>query len=852
MRLMTPIPRALEGLLSAWRANPEIAENIVAWHATPPKPADFAPLPGDLHPALAAALAESGIQQLYTHQAESWQIAHAGKSLVIVTGTASGKTLCYNLPVLDRLARDDKARALYLFPTKALAQDQHKALEGLVAAMARSAGKSLAPIRASAYDGDTPSGHRPAIRAGSRLVITNPDMLHTGVLPHHTLWAELFRNLQFVVIDEMHTYRGVFGSHVANVLRRLRRIAAFYGAHPQFILTSATIANPLQLGEKLVETKLWLVEHDGAPHGARHFLLYNPPVVNKELGIRKSSLTESVKLASELQKRHIQTILFGRSRRTVEILLNYLRQNASREEGNPDQVRGYRSGYLPGERREIERGLREGQIRAVVATNALELGIDIGGMDASLLVGYPGSIAAAIQQAGRAGRKTSTSLSILVATADPLDQFLAHNPEYFFERSPEGALINPDNLLILLQHLRCAAFELPFKRGEAFGNVDPAEIYQFLKVLAESGELHEAGERFFWMADQYPADKVSLRSASPQSVLLQAESEDGPHTIGEVDLESATWLTHPQAVYLHDGQSYMVEDLDLDQSIAHLKRAELDYFTEPRRETTVELSSLAAEAPAAGCTKAYGDLVVTTQTVGFRKVRWYSHEYLGGGEVSLPPSQLHTTGYWLVVSDATVEHLRGLNLWSNDPNDYGPNWQAQRERARARDGYRCQICGVLEAGRQHHVHHKIPFRTFPSYLQANVLENLVTLCPNCHRIAETAVRMRSGLAGLSHVLGELAPLFLMCDSRDIGVHSDPQSSIADGKPVVVVYDEVPAGIGFSERLFEIHDQLVERSLQLVSECECADGCPSCVGPAGESGEGGKKETIALLEALAGK
>jgi DEAD/DEAH box helicase domain-containing protein len=842
------LPRALEGLLSSWRANPEIAENIVAWHATPAKSADLAPIPADLHPALAAALRSGGIEELYTHQAESWELARRGESVVVVTGTASGKTLCYNLPVLDRLARDPKARSLYLFPTKALAQDQHKALEQLVGEMSRLGGKEIAPIRASGYDGDTPTGHRPAIRGQARLILTNPDMLHTGVLPHHTLWAEFFRNLEFVVVDEIHTYRGVFGSHVANVLRRLRRVAAFYGAHPQFILTSATIANPQQLGERLVEAPLKVVERDGAPHGPRHFLLYNPPVVNRDLGIRKSALMEGVKLAGELQKRHIQTILFGRSRRSVEIILNYLRQNSP---DDPGQVRGYRSGYLPAERREIERGLREGEIRAVVATNALELGIDIGGMDASLLVGYPGTIAAAVQQAGRAGRKKATALSILVTTADPLDQFLARNPEYFFERSPERALVNPDNMLILLQHLRCAAFELPFRRGEGFGSVSAQQIYEFLLVLEESGELHAAGEKFFWMADQYPADHVSLRSASPQSVLLQAGDEDGPRTIGEVDLESATWLTHPQAVYLHDGASYLVDDLDLVHNIAHLKRAELDYYTEPHRETTVELAQLAAEAPAEGCTKSFGDLIVTTQTTGFRKVRWYTHETLGSGTVDLPASQLRTTGYWLTISDETVEHLRSLNLWSNDPNDYGPTWATQRDRARARDGYRCQICGIPESGRQHHVHHKIPFRTFPSYQQANVLDNLITLCPNCHRLAETAVRMRSGLAGLAHVLGQLTPLFLMCDARDIGVHSDPQSPLAEGKPVVVIYDVVPAGIGFSERLFEIHDELVERSLELVRDCECADGCPSCVGPAGESGEGGKKEALALLEALAG-
>ncbi|HEX9014004.1 MAG TPA: DEAD/DEAH box helicase, partial [Anaerolineaceae bacterium] len=527
-----------------------------------------------------------GIHALYSHQLETWESVQQGENVAVVTGTASGKTLCYNLPVLDRLARDPTARALYLFPTKALAQDQQKALEILISAMGQTAAGALPPVRAAAYDGDTPSAHRPTIRSASRLVITNPDMLHTGVLPHHTLWADLFRSLQFVIVDEIHAYRGVFGSHVANVLRRLRRIAAYYGSHPQFILTSATIAGPQEFGERLIEAPLSLVSRDGAPHGPRHFLLYNPPVVNRDLGVRKSALMESVRLANELQKRSVQTILFARSRRSVEIILNYLRQSAP-EAGS--EVRGYRSGYLPGERREIERGLRSGAVRAVVATNALELGIDIGSMDASLLVGYPGSIAATRQQAGRAGRKSGTALSILVATADPLDQFLAHNPDYLFERSPEQPLINPDNMIVLLQHLRCAAFELPFRLGEGFGRVPAEEVEQFLRVLEESGELHSAGERFFWMADRYPADQVSLRSASPQSVLLRAEFEDGPRTIGEVDLESATWLTHPQAIYLHDGQSFRVDELDLEHYTAALTPVESDYFTEPRRETTVEL-----------------------------------------------------------------------------------------------------------------------------------------------------------------------------------------------------------------------------------------------------------------------
>jgi DEAD/DEAH box helicase domain-containing protein len=538
--------------------------------------------------------------------------------------------------------------------------------------------------------------------------------------------------------------------------------------------------------------------------------------------------------------------MFGRARRTVELLLNYLRQNTP---GDPARVRGYRSGYLAAERREIERGLRDSSITAVVATSALELGIDIGGMQASVLVGYPGTMAATMQQAGRAGRKNETALAVLVTSADPLDQFLANHPEYLFDRTPEQALINPDNLLILLQHLRCAAFELPFQQGEPFGRVLPEDLTAFLNVLEEGGELHFSGDRFYWMADQYPADHVSLRSASPESVLLQVGDGEGPRLIGQVDQASAVWLVHPEAVYLHDGVSYLVEDLDLEHSVAQLKRMDLDYYTEPRRETTIERLSLSQEMPVEGGTKAHGEIRVTTQIVGYRKIRWYTHEHLGGGNLTLPPSQLQTTGYWLALSEETVASLRDQGLWTNDANDYGPNWPEQRDRARQRDRYRCQICGAVEKGRSHHVHHKMPFRTFGSYEQANQLDNLVTLCPSCHRLAEQAVKMRSGLAGLAHVLGQLAPLFLMCDSRDLGVHSDPQAELADGRPAVVIYDEAPAGIGLSEKLFEMHAELMLRAKELVQECECLEGCPSCIGPAGESGEGGKQESLAILELL---
>ncbi|HMQ56171.1 MAG TPA: DUF1998 domain-containing protein, partial [Anaerolineae bacterium] len=513
-------------------------------------------------------------------------------------------------------------------------------------------------------------------------------------------------------------------------------------------------------------------------------------------------------------------------------------------------IRAYRSGYLPRQRREIEQGLHQGDVKAVVATSALELGIDIGSLSAAILTGYPGSIAATWQQAGRAGRQSESSLAVLVTSASPLDQFLAHHPDYFFERSPEQALIDPDNLLILLQHLRCAAFELPFNYGDSFGRVEPEHLTEFLQVLVAGGELHGSNQKYFWMADQYPAQTVSLRSASPQMIHLQvAAEEESWTTLGEVDLASATWLVHPEAIYLHEGQSYQVEALDLERQLAHLRPVQVDYYTEPVRETTVTLVETHDSEAVRGGTKSYGDLLITSQTVGYRRVGWFIPEPLGEGEVDLPAQELHTAGYWVTLGAETVQALRDQGLWSGDPNDYGPNWQQQRQKARRRDGFRCQICGAPERERQHDVHHKIPFRRFDSYQPANRLDNLITLCRPCHRRAETAVRRRSGLTGLATALGQLAPLFVMSDTHDLGSHADPQSPLAGGDPAIVIYDAIPAGLGLSRRLFERHAELVSQAYELVTACPCLDGCPACIGPAGEEGQGGKAETLAIFELL---
>lgn len=850
-------------LLSAWRADSGVGANIIVWRHIPSRPARLAPIPGDLHPVLIKTLQHKGIDSLYIHQAAAWQQIRAGQNIIVVTGTASGKSLCYHLPVLDCLLRDPQARALYLFPTKALAQDQQNSLQELLAASGQqSQAQNILP---AIYDGDTPSHARSAIRNQTRLLISNPDMLHMGILPHHTSWAQFFRGLQIVVLDEAHAYRGVFGSHIANLIRRLKRIAQFYGAYPQFILTSATIANPLEFASRLAEENFHLIDEDGAPRGERHFLIYNPPIVNPDLGIRRSALQESVHLTDDLLAAQIQTIIFARSRRSVELILTYLRQQSISSEKNQPadavsneshSIRGYRSGYLPSQRRKIEQGLRDGTVRAVVATNALELGIDIGQLDAALMVGYPGTIAATHQQSGRAGRGTDASLAVLIATADPLDQFLASHPEYLFAGSPENALINPDNLLILLDHLRCAAFELPFQIGNSYGVLSPEQLHELLDILVQQGLLHQARQKYFWIADHYPAQDISLRSASADSVALQILPTDEPVAsssqspiIGKVDLASAAWMVHPQAIYMHEGQTFAVESLDLEQKIAWLRPIDTDYYTEPRQDTEVALIDKIIENEVPGAVQAYGEIQVTTQITGFRKVRWYTHEQIGLGELSLPPNELLTNGYWFALTESSIENLRQKGLWRNDPNDYGPTWPAQRQRARARDGYCCQVCGISEQGRSHDVHHKIPFRFFSSPEQANRLENLATLCPTCHRRAETAVRVRSGLAGVSFILGHLAPLFVMCDTSDLGVHADPQSPLSDGQPAVIIYDRVPAGIGLSQRLFELHGELMLRAYELVSACKCSDGCPACVGPGGENGLGGKQEAKAILEIL---
>ncbi|MDH7486298.1 MAG: DEAD/DEAH box helicase [Anaerolineae bacterium] len=869
---------SLDTLLHELRLDPGFMRQVAAWRRFPPRPARTADFPPAFDPRLVASLRARGIERLYSHQATAVAAALRGEHVAVVTPAASGKTLCYNLPVLHTLLNDPSARALYLFPTKALAQDQLAELRTFAQSSALSA---IGHWPFAVYDGDTPKAERPRIRRAARLLITNPDMLHTGILPHHTQWADLFANLRYVVLDEVHAYRGVFGSHVANVLRRLRRICQFHGSQPQFICCSATIANPQEHAERLLEVPVTLVDDDGSPRGEKHFLLYNPPLVDRELGIRRSHLLEARGIAGRLLDADVQTIVFARARLTVEILLTYLRdwvERADREtggrgdkererregegaeraegiEGVEGMVRGYRGGYLPQQRREIEQGLRQGSVRGVVATNALELGIDIGQLSAAVLVGYPGTIASAWQQAGRAGRRTETSLAVLVASASPLDQYLVAHPDYLFERSPEQALIHPDNLVILLHHLRCAAFELPFAQGETFGGF--GDVAALLDVLAEEGEMHHSAQAYHWIGETYPAQEVSLRTASPDRFVIMAagDADSQPQVIGEVDRFSVPFLLHEGAVYLHEGQSYLVERLDWEGQQAFVRAADVGYYTDASSSEQVQVLEVREQSLEGGTLKAHGEVLVRCKTTGYRRIKRYTHENLGWGEIDLPEQELETTAYWLSFPEETVERLRLNGLWVGDRLDYGPNWAAQRERARARDGYRCRHCGAPEQpGRQHEVHHLRPFREFgyvpgenEAYLLANRLENLVTLCPACHRLAEAGQRMRSGLAGLGYALSYVASLHLMCDPRDLGSVTEARAA-STNLPTITLYEKVPGGLGFAGRLYELHTTLLQAAHELVSACPCAHGCPACVGPVLDPQQETKALTLALIEA----
>jgi DEAD/DEAH box helicase domain-containing protein len=641
MKVRKNLPEIMQEIIS----EQHYKENIVHWHTIEEKEAKTAELPDDIHSSLKDALLKRGITRLYTHQKTSYQTAMKGQSLVAVTPTASGKTLCYNLPVLQTIVDNQNARALYMFPTKALAQDQKSEINEIIQ-------ESGLNINSYTYDGDTPANIRQKVRRAGHVVITNPDMLHSAILPHHTKWVSLFENLKYVVIDELHIYRGVFGSHVANVIRRLRRICRFYGSDPIFICTSATIANPLELAEKLTEKPVKLVDNNGAPSGKKHFVFYNPPIVNKPLNIRRSATLEARKLAGELLKNKIQTIVFARSRVRVEILLSYLQELVKHKLG-PKAIRGYRGGYLPTERREIEKGLRSGDIYGVVSTNALELGVDIGQLQVCVMTGYPGTIASSWQQAGRAGRRHDESLVIMVASSSPLDQYVIQNPDYFFNKSPETARINPDNLIILVDHIKCAAYELPFNVGERFGTFETEEVLEYLE---EERVLHQNGDKFYWMNDSFPAHNISLRSASQENVVIIDQSDvANVKVIGEMDRFSAMTLLHEEAIYLHQGTQFQVEMLDWEEKKAFVREVDVDYFTDAN--LAVELKVLEQDKSRISSIGeiGFGDVSVVAMATIFKKIKFETHENIGSGPITLPEEELHTSSTWLSLKEESLK-----------------------------------------------------------------------------------------------------------------------------------------------------------------------------------------------------
>lgn len=648
------VRKNLQEIIKELKTKEEYKEKISYWHTIEAKEAVSVTLPDDLLPNIKDALQKRGITRLYTHQYSSYKAIREGKSVVAVTPTASGKTLCYNLPVIQSIAENKNARALYMFPTKALAQDQKSELNELIES-------AELQINSYTYDGDTPASIRQKVRKAGHIVITNPDMLHSAILPHHTKWVSLFENLKYVIIDELHIYRGVFGSHVANVIRRLKRICSFYGSNPIFICTSATIANPKELAENLTEQRVSLIDNNGAPSGKKHFVFYNPPIVNIPLNIRRSATLEVRQIAGELLKNKIQTIVFAKSRVRVEILLTYLQELVKFQLG-PKSIRGYRGGYLPTERREIEQGLRQGNIYGVVSTNALELGVDIGQLQACVMTGYPGTIASSWQQAGRAGRRHDESLVIMVASSSPLDQYMVANPDYFFSRNPETARINPDNLIILIDHMKCAAYELPFKEGDTFGNCEITEILEF---LTSERILFQNGDKWYWMNDSFPAHNISLRSASQENiVIIDISDVSKSRVIGESDRFSAMTLLHEEAIYMHQGIQYQVEKLDWEEKKAYVREVSVDYYTDANLAVSLKVLEEDNRSNYSKAETGFGDVGIIAMSTIFKKIKFETHENIGSGPITLPEEELHTNAAWISFQQEKLE-------WEQEQTEQG-------------------------------------------------------------------------------------------------------------------------------------------------------------------------------------
>ncbi|MFO0748668.1 MAG: DEAD/DEAH box helicase [Myxococcota bacterium] len=748
-----------DDVLSRLLAGQLLPGDVAAHVMRPSAPARFGELPEDLHPSLVKALAARGIERPYAHQAAAIAAIRGGRNVVLTTPTASGKTLCFNVPVLDRIIREPDTRALYLFPTKALSADQYAGLHKLIEATGED-------VKTFTFDGDTPTDARRAIRDHGQIVITNPDMLHAALLPQHTKWTKLFENLRYVVIDELHTYRGIFGSNVAQLLRRLVRICKFHGSAPQFICCSATIRNPLDLAERLTGTELELIDRSDAPLGEHHYVAYNPPVVNKQLQIRAGAVAGATEVAKRLLLAGVPTIVFAGSRLHVELILLYLREALSKEQVDPELVQGYRGGYLPNFRRRVEAGLRDGTIRGVVATNALEVGIDIGTLQAAVIAGYPGSIASFRQQSGRAGRRagadgtSSRALTIYVANSTPLDQYLVQRPEVLFGGAPETARINPRNLFVLVDHAKCAAFELPFEPKECFGILDASETDELLRYLESHRVLHEANGRFHWMERAYPANHVSLRGPNEENFIVIEIPTD--RVLAEVDFRSTHTTLHQHAIYHVDSKHYQVERLDYDDHKAFVRKVEPDYYTTAMTYTKVQVLQEDLSQRAGRFQAAQGEVLVTKKFIGFKKIRFHTNEVIGYGDIHLPDLEMHTMAVWLDV-----------------PRDVLGQMPFPRD---------VLIDGLSAV--------------------AHALKTVACAALMCaERDLGTAIGEKNG---------------------DGGDGPGARASLYD--PTMFIYDALPGGIGLAPEIHKRLPELLNEAATLFGSCGCEAGCPQCSGP----------------------
>jgi DEAD/DEAH box helicase domain-containing protein len=718
-------------------------QQIVHIESISKRDAQYGKLREPLDEPLQDVLAQLGISRLYTHQVSAIEALRDGKHVVIETGTASGKTLCYILPTLETFLNEPYATALYLFPTKALAQDQLRA----VRAFAELNPYINISVQAETYDGDTPQYRRRRVRDQSNLIITNPDMLHLGILPHHSRWSRFFRNLRFVVLDEMHIYRGAFGSNVANVMRRLTRICQYYGAEPQFICCSATIANPLELAEKLTGKQMELIDNDGSPKGAKHFVLWNPPYIDEEKSYRRSPTTEAQYLMAKLIEHDIQTITFTRARAIAELIYRYVRDLLEEEAPElVDSIRAYRGGYLPEERREIERLLFSGKLLGVTSTTALELGIDVGALDACLIIGFPGTIASLWQQAGRAGRKSEDSLTVFIAYNDPVEQYLMRHPEYLFGQSPENAVIDPENVYMLVSHLRCAAHELPLSEEDAdvFGEL----ALPLLDVLCEHGDLTQIGDKWYWASTAYPASESDLRVISNDTYTIMDISR-GNLVLGSMDAVNGLAMVYPNAIYMHEAETYLVRDLDLEQKIAYVEPIDADYYTQPWFHETIVITEQQKAKEWHGSQVYLGEVTVTRKTVGFVRIRFYTMENLGSESLDLPEQNLETIALWIIPPEELLDRLK----------------------------------------------------------------------------YEKSGKPYEGLEGVKNVLASVLPHYAMADRQSI---RGKVQQLDNEHIAIFLYDAYPGGLGFANKGYDLLEKIIEHAQKIISECECADGCPSCV------------------------